>query len=285
MKKRILFFIAFISISAISFAKIKFDFLKCKLELTYKSTESIAIGIIDQREEVLSGKRKPDYVGIARGGYGNPFFIGTKSGEPFTKDITALLIRTFTGNGFTNKEAGILYSDNKEAALKKLEPVNVKFKVLLIIHEWKTDRKAAFVQNWTDVYYDFEIVILDNLNQVTGTKRVAEKDPATDKNAKAVTSSKDIERPALDAFTLHMNALLNTNEIAAIFTGAVKAEPANKENPLPKPVKVEHKETATPAKTENKNVADELIKLKKLLDDGAITEEEYKLLKKKLIEG
>jgi hypothetical protein len=284
MKKRILFFIAFISISAISFAKIKFDFLKCKLELTYKSTESIVIGIIDQREDVLSGKRKPDFVGIARGGYGNPFFIGTKSGEPFTKDITALLIRTFTGNGFANKDAGIIYSDNKEAALKKLESVNVKFKLLLIIHEWKTDRKAAFVKTWLDVYYDFELLILDELNQVLGTKRLAEIEPDS-KDVYTSKKNEDLERPALDAFALRMNTLLNAKEIAAIFTGAVKAESANKGNPLPKPVKVENKETATPAKTESKNVADELIKLKKLLDDGAITEEEYKLLKKKLIEG
>jgi hypothetical protein len=42
----------------------------------------LAVAVHDERSEVASGDKNPAFVGLLRGGYGNPMDVRTASGAP-----------------------------------------------------------------------------------------------------------------------------------------------------------------------------------------------------------
>jgi hypothetical protein len=60
----------------------------------------LAIAVQDQRPEVLSGKKAPTFVGLMRGGYGNPFDVNTTSRKALADDVMAVLWRSFGASGY-----------------------------------------------------------------------------------------------------------------------------------------------------------------------------------------
>jgi hypothetical protein len=46
------------------------------------SGASIGLGVRDARPYVVSGNKAPTFVGVMRGGFGNPFDVQTQSGQP-----------------------------------------------------------------------------------------------------------------------------------------------------------------------------------------------------------
>ncbi|MGH8534209.1 MAG: hypothetical protein ACREV1_16215 [Gammaproteobacteria bacterium] len=57
----------------------KQDYLQAHpvLELTHKAR--LAVGVQDRRPYILDHDKDEDFVGLQRGGYGNPFDVGTQS--------------------------------------------------------------------------------------------------------------------------------------------------------------------------------------------------------------
>jgi hypothetical protein len=60
----------------------------------------LAIAVQDQRPEVLSGKKPQTFVGLMRGGYGNPFDVNTTSKKALADDVMAVLWRSFRVRGY-----------------------------------------------------------------------------------------------------------------------------------------------------------------------------------------
>ena len=56
--------------------------------LVAESDKRVAVCVADERPYVLSGEKPGSFVGLLRGGFGNPFDINTTSGEPMASDIT-----------------------------------------------------------------------------------------------------------------------------------------------------------------------------------------------------
>jgi hypothetical protein len=56
-------------------------------DLTLKATHSVAVVVVDRRPYVVSGDKDPDFVGLQRGGFGNPFDVTTASGKALASDI------------------------------------------------------------------------------------------------------------------------------------------------------------------------------------------------------
>ncbi len=56
-----------------------------------KQNTSVAVGALDKREHIVSGRCAPTYVGMQRAGYGNPFRVNTESGLPFSDDMVSVM--------------------------------------------------------------------------------------------------------------------------------------------------------------------------------------------------
>ena len=65
--------------------------------LQASGSHTIAVATHDEREYVRSGNKQPDFVGLQRGGYGNPFKVTTESGHALAQDVTDSITASATG--------------------------------------------------------------------------------------------------------------------------------------------------------------------------------------------
>src|SRR3546814_17022357 len=63
------------------------------------SSKSIAVAVVDVRPYVLDGDKAPDFSGLMRGGFGNPFDVTTDSGQPLSADFTASIVAALQRDG------------------------------------------------------------------------------------------------------------------------------------------------------------------------------------------
>ena len=60
--------------------------------LQASGSKTIAVATHDEREYVRSGHKRPNFVGLQRGGYGNPFNVTTASTHPLAQDMTDAIV-------------------------------------------------------------------------------------------------------------------------------------------------------------------------------------------------
>ena len=114
MKKLSVFVIYSISLLALIGCVVgkKVPYEKMKVEINYSGTKSIALAVYDQREMVVKGNRKPDFVGYQIGGNGIAWPIGTKSGKNFTDVIQEVISQSFKNKGYTVLLIPTSYKEN-----------------------------------------------------------------------------------------------------------------------------------------------------------------------------
>jgi len=114
MKKLCIFLIYSISLLTLIGCVIgkKVPYEKMKVEINYSGTKSIALAVYDQREMVVEGNRKPDFVGYQISGIGVAWPIGTKSGKNFTDVVQEVISRSFKSKGYTVLLFPTSYKDN-----------------------------------------------------------------------------------------------------------------------------------------------------------------------------
>ncbi len=85
-------------------------------------TTKVAVATHDQRNYVKNGDKQPDFVGLQRGGFGNPFDITTASGNALAQDVTETICRSLASKGFHTTPVIVNYSETSytvKADLKK----------------------------------------------------------------------------------------------------------------------------------------------------------------------
>lgn len=99
-----------------------YDYRSAPVVLPVQGSQSVFVAVEDARPYVLSGKKNPDFIGLRRGGYGNPFNVTTASGEPLASDFEAALTMSLQNAGYTVV--------SKSAASRRLS---------VTLREWKSD--------------------------------------------------------------------------------------------------------------------------------------------------
>ena len=120
------------------------------------TTGTIAIAVHDTRPYVVSGGKKPAFVGLARGGYGNPFDVNTESGGPLAIEMRDALARALKARGATVMPVAVTFTDTNTAVRAKLLETRAQRQVLVTLREWKTDTMMS-----TDLHYDTTIAVFD----------------------------------------------------------------------------------------------------------------------------
>lgn len=90
----------------------KVPYEKMKVEINYSGTKSISLAVYDQREMVVAGNRKADFVGYQISGIGVAWPIGTKSGKNFADVIQDVISQSFKKKGYTVLLIPTAYKDN-----------------------------------------------------------------------------------------------------------------------------------------------------------------------------
>jgi hypothetical protein len=80
---------------------VKHDYSLGGLDIEADKTARVAIAVHDRRSYVRLGEKAPDFVGLSRGGFGNPFDVATASGEPLADDIASAIATSIRAKGAT----------------------------------------------------------------------------------------------------------------------------------------------------------------------------------------
>ncbi|WP_149243257.1 hypothetical protein [Dyadobacter sp. 32] len=130
---RIITFIVFVIslfFSACS-RKVNYDHVQAKLPAF---NQKISVATWDQREQVVSGSRKPDFVGYMRSTTGIAYPMGTTSGKPLADLLSNNISSSLSANGSsasvintnTAQTASAILSNLKTAGQSRLILINCK---------------------------------------------------------------------------------------------------------------------------------------------------------------
>jgi hypothetical protein len=133
-------------------------------------TGQIGVATHDQRLYVVSGAKKPQFVGLSRGGWGNPFDITTEDGRTLAEAMTQAIAKSLSQKGFQAVPVAVTASETAAAIREKLAAQGGRA-VLLTLREWKSDTYTN-----TGLAYDVTLAVLDRSGQTVGESRLSGND-------------------------------------------------------------------------------------------------------------
>lgn len=130
----------------------KYNYESADINLPVKGTAAVAVDVDDARSYVISGDKKSNFVGLQRGGFGNPFNVTTESDKPLADVITEVLVAALKNGGYTS-ESIELNNLNVAAIQTALATTSDKLVYLKVI-EWKTDIYSSIT-----LHYNLELTV------------------------------------------------------------------------------------------------------------------------------
>lgn len=116
-----------------------FSDVRANLQMSRVNNTSVAVGSLDQREVILSGRCPPTYVGMQRAGFGNPYRVNTESGLPFAEDMTSAVCDSLSKKGFNAIPVKVAYNLTEQQAREVLGDKKADRSVFIIIKQWESD--------------------------------------------------------------------------------------------------------------------------------------------------
>lgn len=135
------------------------------VDMNATGSSPVAIATHDQRPYVISGDKQANFVGLQRGGFGNPFNVTTLSGNALAEDFSNTIAAALRAKGFQPIPVILTSTDAGETVKAHLMAKKAERFILLTIYEWKSDT----YQN-TALKYNVAIQVFD-----PDGKRLAEK--------------------------------------------------------------------------------------------------------------
>ncbi len=136
-------------------------------DLAVQGTRSVGVVAQDARPYVLTREKTPDFVGVQRGGFGNPFNITTDSGRPLADDFSMAIVNSLSRKGF--KSTALSVAPGSAADARALAArAGAERLALVMIHEWKSDT----YQN-TALHHDLILRVFDANGSELANNRIA----------------------------------------------------------------------------------------------------------------
>jgi hypothetical protein len=129
--------------------------------------KTIAVTVHDQREYVVNGSKATHFVGLSRGGFGNPFNVGTVTGKPLAEDMTVAISAALKKAGFQVRPIFSSYSEEPQRIIQNLQKAGMQCLAILCIHNWKSDTYTR-----TALIYDVSLSIYDQDGKLLGESKI-----------------------------------------------------------------------------------------------------------------
>ena len=131
------------------------------------SAGSVAVGVQDARPYVISGNKSESFVGLMRGGFGNPFDVNTQSGGPLAVEIRDAIVRALKARGISAEPVSVPVSDSASGAKRRLEDTKARRLALITLKEWKSDTMMG-----TDLHYDVTLTVFGENGRQLATNTI-----------------------------------------------------------------------------------------------------------------
>lgn len=178
------------------------------LNFNLSGNSDIILAVHDQRTEMLTTGKKPDFVGYMRSGVGIPYNIGTKSGQALADDIAGIVAKGLTKKGFTVKIIQSSPSETHEQLVERLKVANAGMPVVLHLTAWHSD---CYQIVW--YYYNLVLQIYDSTGKFIGQKVIEGKESLGGSFWNPPKHARSVLPPALKK---RIEELFNSPEITTI---------------------------------------------------------------------
>lgn len=112
----------------------EYDYNTATPGLAASGTNSVTVAISDQRPYVLSGDKSPAFVGLQRGGYGNPFDVTTTGEQPFATQFSGAVARALSAKGYQAVSQPVAPGTPADKV-----PFETDRLLYIAMREWKSD--------------------------------------------------------------------------------------------------------------------------------------------------
>jgi hypothetical protein len=135
---------------------VKHDYDQKALNLGISTSATVAVGTLDHRSYVVNGQKAQNFVGLSRGGFGNPFDVTTQSGKPLASDISGSIVASMKDKGVDAKAVELKPALSFDEARTALRAAGTQRSVVIRLLEWKAD---AMVN--VGLTFDFVLSVFD----------------------------------------------------------------------------------------------------------------------------
>jgi hypothetical protein len=173
-------------------------------------TSAVSVATHDQREYVRAGSKDPQFVGLQRGGFGNPFDVRTADDKPLADAMTTALINTLAKKGFRAQPVVVSHSLTAADARQQAVRVGADRALVLTLQEWKSDTAMR-----VGLTYDMTMTVLDRTGAVLAEKRLQGHD-----NLGAASLPSQVGEIVAAAFKTKLEQLLDDPGVASALRGS-----------------------------------------------------------------
>ena len=145
--------------------KYTYNLARVKPELYPAGNDSVAVASQDQRSYVVSGKTKPQVVGVIRGGFGNPIYMVTASRRPLADEMSDVITSALKQKGFKTIPLVTAPTEPVAQVRKKLADTGAEKLIHFQIKQWKSDS-----YNRVRLEYSLKVAVLDKKGRLLGEK-------------------------------------------------------------------------------------------------------------------
>lgn len=166
------------------------------------SSKRLAVTVLDKRLYVVSGAKAENFVGLSRGGWGEPFEVKTLSNQPLAAEMTQALAQSFTSSAAPVQAVTARVSAGREGAISALAASGAERLVLLTLNQWRTDSLAN-----TKLDFEMTFEVFDSQAQLLASNQISGQE----------VSSSDIRKGRADAqnwFSYKVGQLLSKPAVA-----------------------------------------------------------------------
>ena len=132
---------------------------------------SVAIAVHDKRPYVVSRNKPESFVGLSRGGFGNPFDVNTASGQPMAIEMRDSIAGSMRAKGIDVKPITIDPSDSTDKAQRALVGTGARKLVLVTLTEWKSDIMISAA-----LIFDASVVVMNEKGDELARARINGRD-------------------------------------------------------------------------------------------------------------
>jgi len=157
----------------------KINYTNAQLSVKYPTKNRIALGVQDRRAYVVAKKKDGNFVGVYRGGFGNPFDVTTKSTNNLSDDIEHIIARTMNQDDGHVVPFVIGVITSNEELRQTIKNSNATKTLVVVINEWKSDSTNSFFHRVTNFDFDLVAVVYGAKTEqlamkvVKGTEQIA----------------------------------------------------------------------------------------------------------------
>lgn len=153
------------------------DYKNLLIKLSYQGSEKIIFAVQDKRPYVVSGEKKPEYVGnFRKASFGQPYDATTPNRNPLSEALSSCIVESLKRAGYDVIEVKSIFPENDEAIIEKMKIYGTKI-VIMTLKEWISE--AYYNVGLT---YDVGLKIMDENGNTIAVENIKGSDDLGDRN-------------------------------------------------------------------------------------------------------